>query len=57
MPAAATAIAIASYLGNSDRFDRALLEFCLAYADQNERDYKRLVAAVDSGQIKAVTGL
>ena len=50
-------VAIASYLGNSDRFDRALLEFCLAYADQNERDYKRLVAAVDSGQIKAVTGL
>jgi uncharacterized protein (DUF2252 family) len=50
-------IAIASYLGNGDRFDRALLEFSLAYADQNERDYKRLVAAVDSGQIKAVTGL
>jgi uncharacterized protein (DUF2252 family) len=50
-------IAIASYLGNGDRFDRALLEFSLAYADQNERDYKRLAAAVDSGQIKAVTGL
>jgi uncharacterized protein (DUF2252 family) len=50
-------IAIASYLGSGDRFDRALLEFSMAYADQNERDYSRLAAAVDSGRIKAVTGL
>jgi uncharacterized protein (DUF2252 family) len=50
-------IAIASYLGSGDRFDRALLEFSMAYADQNERDYKRLAAAVDEGRIKAVTGL
>src|SRR5206468_8136442 len=32
-------IAIASYLGRSDRFDRALASFAEAYADQNERDY------------------
>ena len=50
-------IAIASYLGNSDSFDRALLEFSRAYADQNDSDYKRLTGAVDSGEIKAVTGL
>jgi hypothetical protein len=50
-------IAIASYLGSGDRFDRALLEFALAYADQNERDYQRLAGAVDSGQLKAVAGL
>ena len=31
-------IAIASYLGNGDSFDRAIVEFSKAYADQNERD-------------------
>lgn len=31
-------IAIASYLGGGSSFDRALVEFSSAYADQNERD-------------------
>ena len=35
----------------------ALLEFSKAYADQNERDYQRLVNAVNSGEITAQTGL
>src|SRR6266576_1094614 len=30
-------IAIAAYLGTSDVFDRAIVEFAAAYADQNER--------------------
>ena len=34
-------IAIASYLGNGDSFDRAILEFSKAYAEQNDRDYQR----------------
>ncbi|HXO06837.1 MAG TPA: DUF2252 domain-containing protein [Solirubrobacteraceae bacterium] len=50
-------IAIASYLGNSDSFDRALLQFSEAYAEQNDRDYKKLSKAVKSGQIAAETGL
>jgi uncharacterized protein (DUF2252 family) len=50
-------IAIAAYLGNSARFDRAILEFAHAYAEQNERDYQALVQAVDSGKIKAEKGL
>ena len=50
-------IAIASYLGNSDVFDRAIADFSTAYADQNERDYTALVAAVDSGRLEAQTGL
>ena len=50
-------IAIAAYLGNGDRFDRAILEFSRAYAEQNERDYKQLQDAVKSGQIAAETGL
>jgi hypothetical protein len=33
-------IAIAAYLGNGDTFDRALVAFSNAYADQNDRDYQ-----------------
>ena len=38
-------------------FDRAIVEFSSAYAEQNERDYKRLTKAVKSGEIVAQTGL
>ena len=50
-------IAIASYLGKGPTFDRAILEFSRAYAEQNELDYKALEAAVKSGKITAETGL
>ena len=50
-------IAIASYLGSSDAFDRAIADFASAYADQNERDYEALVAAVRSGRLEAQTGM
>ena len=50
-------IAIASYLGNSDTFDRAIADFSAVYADQNERDYQALVEAVESGRLEAQTGL
>ena len=50
-------IAIASYLGNRPKFDRAILQFSNAYAEQNERDYQQLVEAVNSGRIVAQTGL
>jgi len=51
------AIAIASYLGTSDTFDRALARFAESYADQNERDYRTLTKAVDDGKIKAEAGV
>jgi uncharacterized protein (DUF2252 family) len=50
-------IAIASYLGSSNTFDRAILKFSKAYAQQNERDYNELAAAAKSGRITAQTGL
>ena len=50
-------IAIASYLGSGDVFDKAIATFSEAYADQNERDYAVLVEAVKSGRIEAQTGL
>ncbi|MGV9697819.1 DUF2252 domain-containing protein [Streptomyces sp. NPDC003470] len=46
-------LALAAYLGGSDRFDRALAEFAQSYADQNERDHEALNAACRSGRIKA----
>jgi uncharacterized protein (DUF2252 family) len=50
-------IAIASYLGAGDTFDRAMLEFSNAYAERNEGDYNALADAVKSGRIAAETGL
>jgi uncharacterized protein (DUF2252 family) len=50
-------VAIAAYLGSGDNFDRALVAFSEAYAEQNERDYRALRAAVDSGRIVAQPGL
>ena len=50
-------IAIASYLGKGDTFDRAIADFSVAYANQNERDYETLVNAVKSGRISAHTGV
>jgi uncharacterized protein (DUF2252 family) len=46
-------IAIAAYLGGSDRFDRAIASFASAYADQNEHDYAALAAAVKDGRLAA----
>ncbi|GGX90720.1 DUF2252 domain-containing protein [Streptomyces minutiscleroticus] len=48
-------IALAAYLGGSDRFDRALAEFAQAYADRNERDFRALERAAREGRITAAT--
>ena len=50
-------IAIAAYLGKGAAFDRAIVAFSHAYADQNERDYQALAAAAKSGRITAQRGL
>ena len=50
-------IAISAYMGTSDSFDKAMAAFAELYADQNERDYAALKAAVDSGRIVAQAGL
>jgi uncharacterized protein (DUF2252 family) len=51
------AVAIAGYLGSGPAFERALAAFAEAYADQNERDYDAVRAAVKSGRIVAEAGL
>jgi uncharacterized protein (DUF2252 family) len=48
---------ISGYLGSSnDAFDAAMGKFALAYADQAERDYAELKAAVRKGEIAACQG-
>jgi uncharacterized protein (DUF2252 family) len=48
-------IAIASYLGGGDSFDRAIADFSEAYAEQNLRDHQALLDAIDSGRVEAET--
>jgi len=50
-------IAIASYLGTSDAFDRAVAEFASAYGDQTEQDHAALVQAARDGRITAQEGI
>jgi uncharacterized protein (DUF2252 family) len=50
-------IALASYLGKGDTFDKAIADFSVSYADQNERDYLAITQAVKSGRLTAETGL
>ena len=40
-----------------ERFADAIVAYSSAYADSNEEDYERLVAAVKSGRVTAVTGV
>ena len=42
---------ISGYLGSSSRFDEAMGQFALAYANQAERDYGALKTAVRKGEI------
>ncbi len=50
-------VAIASYLGSGDTFDRALAEFAVAYADQNALDQQALVDAIKDGSVQAELGV
>jgi len=44
---------ISGYLGMSEKFDHAIADFAVAYADQNEQDYQRLRQAVAAGRVRA----
>jgi uncharacterized protein (DUF2252 family) len=50
-------IAIAAYLGKSDKFDVSITDFSERYADQNEQDYQAFADAVRSGRLEATEGL
>lgn len=48
--------AIAGYLGKGDTFDRAVADFSVTYADQNERDHAAFTAAIEDGRLAARVG-
>ena len=50
-------IAIAAYLGKSDKFDRSITDFSERYADQNEQDYQAFADAVRSGRLEATDAI
>ncbi len=50
-------VAIAAYLGSSERADEALTEYAAGYADRIEGDHARLVEAIDSGRLPATKGV
>jgi uncharacterized protein (DUF2252 family) len=48
-------IAISSYLGTGEQFDRAITAFSERYADQSERDFASLQEAAKDGRIQPWT--
>jgi len=47
------ATVISGYLGSNEDFDHAIADFAIAYADQNEKDYQRLLKAISAGRVLA----
>jgi uncharacterized protein (DUF2252 family) len=47
---------ISGYLGTGEDFDQAIADFAVSYADQNERDYRRLLEAISAGRVRAAMG-
>lgn len=43
---------ISGYLGKSEKFDKAIVEFAVAYADQSERDHDVMLQAVRAGKLE-----
>jgi hypothetical protein len=50
-------VAIAAYLGSSDRFDNAIADFAETCAEQNVRDHAELARAAETGRVIAETGI
>jgi len=50
-------VAMASYLGRDDAFDRSITDFSERYADQNEQDYEEFVKAIKAGRLEAIEGV
>ena len=44
---------ISGYMGKSDKFDQAIADFSMAYANQSERDHETLAKAVRTGKVEA----
>lgn len=44
---------LTGYCGSSDKLDKAIADFAIAYADQTEEDHRAFVSAIQQGRIKA----
>ena len=53
----ADAAVLTGYMGKSTSFEDALVDFSVAYADQNERDHAALMEAIRTGRVDAVMDL
>jgi uncharacterized protein (DUF2252 family) len=49
-------MAIDAYLGRGNAFTKSMIRFARRYADQNERDHRQLVRAVERGNVGSVAG-
>jgi hypothetical protein len=45
------------YCGDTDRLDRAIGKFAVAYADRTESDHAAFLKAIRAGRIRARTGV
>jgi RPA family protein len=41
-------------MGASAKFDDAICEFAVEYADQNQRDYRAFIKAIREGRLKVI---
>lgn len=46
---------ITGYVGDDSTFDKAVVAFAEAYANQTEEDHRQLLAAVDAGELTVVS--
>jgi len=45
---------LSGYLGTAERFDGALVNFAVDYADQGTRDFEQLLKAIRAGSLQAL---
>jgi len=45
---------LSGYLGGTDRFDKALVNFAVDYADQDTRDFEQWLKAIKAGTVKVL---
>ncbi len=45
---------LTGYLGTSDRFDKALVNFAVDYADQTTRDFEAWLKAIKAGTVEVL---
>ncbi len=47
---------VSGYLGNSEKFDHAMVSWSMQYAQQAEEDYAQFMAALRDGKLETLTG-